>query len=358
MRGDITGTTGSATVLAGYGGTYLIYNGGDLSGTITDGNGNSATFVSFTNGDLAGPNPVNGSANGLENFTLMHGPSANTISFPDGRALILENIDGFDQLEVFRASPSLFNLEFTAPYGFSSQIADLGDFTAGAVEQHAPRSLLRREGVDFRRPTEAELDALDAFQFAIRIPVDGNTDLDRFAVTDDQISGRAVFFGDDARCSKCHSGAVLATTDGTIPRIPEDINATFNTGTDQIPVNALDGMLPELPDDNGISTPLVSGRNGINNVVLYGGNATLNWVGGTNSRLISAQGVGNITVLGLNLTCSANCGTMAAIRASGNGRILIKNNTITGFDQAIDLNGLSNLTVKGNDLADKADSEK
>ena len=119
LRGAITGTTGAATVLAGYGNTYLVYGGGDLAGTISDANGNSATFVSFTNGDLAGPNSVNGSSNGLENFGLMHGPSANTVSFPNGRALILENIDGFDQLEVFRASPGLFNLEHTAPYGFS-----------------------------------------------------------------------------------------------------------------------------------------------------------------------------------------------------------------------------------------------
>ena len=107
LRGEITGTTGSATVLAGYGDTYLVYGGDDLSGTITDQFGNSGTFVSFTNGDLAGPNPVNGSVNGLENFTMMHGPSTNTVSFPDGRALILENIDGFDQIEVFRASPCL-----------------------------------------------------------------------------------------------------------------------------------------------------------------------------------------------------------------------------------------------------------
>ena len=65
LRGAITGSTGSATVLAGYGDTYLIYGGDDLSGTITDANGNSGTFVSFTNGDLAGPNPVNGSPNHL-----------------------------------------------------------------------------------------------------------------------------------------------------------------------------------------------------------------------------------------------------------------------------------------------------
>ncbi|WP_420643112.1 hypothetical protein [Candidatus Leptofilum sp.] len=238
--------------MAGTGDTFLIYGGSDLSGTITDANGNSATFVSFTAGDLAGPNPVNGSANGLENFTMIHGPSANTISFPDGRALILENIDGFDQIEVFRASPHLFNIAESAPYGWSSEIADLGDFSEGAIVQHTPRSLLRRPGIDFRSPTQAELDALEAFQFTIRIPADGNYDLDRFAITDDQLEGRDIFFT-DAQCSKCHSGPVLATSDGTIAGIPEGVNAKFNTGTDEIPVNALDGMPPEDPDINGIS---------------------------------------------------------------------------------------------------------
>ena len=460
LRGTISGSTGSATILAGYGNSYLIYGGDDLSGTITDGNGNSATFVSFTNGDLAGPNPVNGSANGIESFTQMHGPSANVVSFPDGRALILENIDGFDEIEVFRASPSLFNLEHTAPYGFSSQEPDLGDFSAGAVEQHAPRSLLRQEGIDFRLPTEDERAALEAFQFSIRLPADGNYDLDRFAVTDGQVDGRAAFFGGAAKCSRCHAGPVLATTDGTIRGFAEGENGVFDTGTDEIPVNALDGMPPELPDGDGISTrtystpglfgtnltapffhnhtrsdlrraitfyagtefeespafeqvgrpavlagsenaenildflealvepwtvcasgcdfndiqtaldtipdgdsatligdfdistSIVSGRTGINSVVLYGSNATLNWVGGANSRLISAQGVGNITVLGLNLTCSANCGSTAAIEASGNGRILVKNNTVTGFNQAIDLNGLANVIMKGNTFTD------
>ena len=457
LRGTIIGSTGSATVLAGSGDTYLIYGGSDLSGTITDQNGNSATFASFTAGDLAGPNPVNGSANGLENFTMLHGPSANTISFPDGRALILENIDGLDQLEVFRASPNLFNIAESAPYGFSSEIPDLGDFSQGAIVQHAPRSLLRRAGIDFRLPTAAELDALEAFQFNIRIPADGNYDLDRFAITDDQLEGRGVFFG-VAQCSKCHSGPVLATSDGTIAGVAEGVNAKFDTGTDEIPVNGLDGMPPEDPDINGISTrtystaplfgsnftgpyfhnhtrldlrraisfysgteftdspagqllgtldvvagannaerildfletlkepwtvcaigcdfsdvqtalnnaadgdsitvigthdiatPLISDRSGINSVVLYGSNGTLNWVGGANSRLISAQSIGNMTLLGLNLTCSTNCGSTTAVRASGSGRILIKNSNITGFNEAINITGTSDVTVKGNTL--------
>ncbi len=458
LRGAISGTTGSATVLAGSGNTYLIYGGSDLSGTITDQFGNTASFVSFSFGDLGGPNPVNGSANGIENFTLLHGPSTNTVSFPDGRALILENIDGFDQIEVFRASPALFNLAFTSPFGFSSEIPDLGEFSQGAITQHAPRSLLRRPGIDFRPATAAELDALEAFQFTIQLPADGNFDLDRFAVTNNQIAGRNIFFGTDAKCSRCHSGPVLAATDGTLRGFADGQNGRFNTGTALIAVNAADGMPPELPDVNGVSTrtfstpglfgtnltgpffhnhsrvdlrraitfyagpefeaspsfglvgrpsvpagsenaerildflqalkepwtvcasgcdfnniqtalnsissgdsltlighfdisaPLIAGGNGLTSVVLYGSNATLNWVGGPNSRLISPQASGNMTILGLNLTCSANCDTTSAIRATGNGRILVKNTTITGFNRAIEITGPGNVILKGNNF--------
>lgn len=247
LRGEIIGTTGSATILAGSGDTYLVYAGGDLSGNITDGFGNSATFVSWTPGNLAGPNPVSGSANGLENFTMMHGPSTNTAGFPLGRALILENIDGLDQPEVFRASPPLFNVAETAPYGFSSEIPTLAEFSQGAVVQHGSRSLNRVPWVDFRPPTQAELDALEAFQNNIRIPADGNYDLDRFTISDQQIQGRDLFFSNTIQCSRCHSGPVLATTDGTIPGIAEGVNAKFNTGTDEVTFNDPDGVPNEPP---------------------------------------------------------------------------------------------------------------
>ncbi|WP_420644030.1 DUF7594 domain-containing protein [Candidatus Leptofilum sp.] len=247
LRGAITGTTGSATVIGGSGNTYLVYAGDDLSGTITDSLGNSATFVSWTPGNLAGPNPVNGSANGLEEFTKLHGPSSNPTGFPLGRALILENIDGFTQPEVFRASPPLFNVAETAPYGFSSEIADLGDFSNGAVVQHAPRNLNRVPWVDFRPPTQAELDALEAFQNNIRIPADGNYDLDRFAISDDQIQGRDLFFSNEIQCSRCHSGPVLATADGTIAGTTEGVNEKFNTGTDEVTFNPTDNMPTEPP---------------------------------------------------------------------------------------------------------------
>ena len=453
LRGTITGTTGSATVLAGSGDTYLIYGGDDLSGAITDSAGNSATFVSWTAGNLAGPNPINGSANGLENFTMMHGPSSNSTGFPLGRALILENIDGFTELEVFRASPPLINIAETAPYGFSSEIADLGDFSNGAIVQHGPRSLNRIPWVDFRPAEQAELDALEAFQNTIRVPADGNYDLDRFAISDLQMQGRDLFFSDTLQCSRCHSGPVMATVDGTIPGIPEGVNAKFNTGTDEVEFNPDDGLPTEPasaapgPSTRTYSTPGMFGTamtapffhnhgratllfaiqfyrtpvfanspsaditgfvpigatsgndvpveaflsaliepptvcptgcdfpnlatalasvpagssltiSGVHNiaatlqptvpVVLYGGDdAVLNWAGGANGVLIDA-GNSNLTVMNINLTCSANCTTATAVRTTGTDRVLIKNNTISGFNTAVQTDGTGEVTVKGN----------
>src|SRR6185503_9093340 len=39
----------------------------------------------------------------------------------------------------------------------------LRDFPIGAVTQHFTKTLLRRNGIDFRLPTNAELDAMNAF---------------------------------------------------------------------------------------------------------------------------------------------------------------------------------------------------
>ena len=188
---------------------YLVYGGLSpaLAGSISDTNGNSATFSSITAGTL----------NQLESPPRMR-TSNDTTNFPQGRSLILENIDGFTNPPVFRKSPVLDNAKLTSPFGLSGLVggaATLGDFAAGAVAQHFPRTLNRVSGVDFRPPTTDEKAAMDAFQQTRNVPADENFDLNRFATTTAQIAGRTLFFG-SAKCSKCHSGTVLATTDGSI----------------------------------------------------------------------------------------------------------------------------------------------
>jgi hypothetical protein len=231
---------------------YLVYGGLSpaLAGTISDALGNSATFISITPGNLAcaaGGSATAACTNQLEHPQRMR-TSVDTTNFPQGRGLILENIDGFtnphSSNHVFRKSPSLDNAKRTAPFGLSGLVggaATLGTFSADAVRQHFPRTINRVEGVDFRLPTTDERAAMDAFQQSRNVPADENFSLDRFATTAAQVAGRTAFFG-TAKCSKCHSGLVLADTDGSIPGKPG--NANFNTGVVFMPINTGGDVLP------------------------------------------------------------------------------------------------------------------
>ena len=255
FEGVITGSGGGSarvlTKLIAQGSStiqYLVYGGLSpaLAGTISDTNGNSATFGSITAGTLAcsaAGSPTATCTNQLEQPLRMR-TSNDTTNFPQGRSLILENIDGFANPAVFRKSPNLDNAKLTSPFGLSGLVggaATLGDFAAGAVAQHFPRSLNRVSGVDFRPPTTEEKAAMDAFQQTRNVPADENFDLNRFATTSAQIAGRALFFG-SAKCSKCHNGTVLATTDGSISG--KTGNANFNTGVDALPINTAIDLLP------------------------------------------------------------------------------------------------------------------
>ena len=104
------------------------------------------------------------------------------------RALISENVDGFDRPAVLRGVPHTLALpvsmapdddadsdqvfpDGTKPVNALGWSADgspedgsLRQFAVGAVVQHFTKTLNRVEGVDFRLPTNAELDALEAFQ--------------------------------------------------------------------------------------------------------------------------------------------------------------------------------------------------
>lgn len=166
-------------------------------------------------------------------FVSERNPALAGLENPDllrSRALILVNIDGFDQPPVFRGVPHIFDQEFTAPFGWSGEFGGLREFTTHAVMQHFPRTLARVPGIDFRLPTEQELDALEAFMRSLPLPGDLVTDfgpfvdIASFLVTPAQERGFELFFG-GAQCSFCHGGALL--TD----------NSFFNTGVLNRPVN-------------------------------------------------------------------------------------------------------------------------
>ena len=224
-----TGATVKAKVLARVSSTsYLIVGGASPAfkpGTGVNDGHVATVVVSVAAGDLTG----------LESPAKMRGPSTSP-AFPQGRALILENPDGFDQPGVFRKSPHLQNLIVTEPFGSENQL-NLEDFTARAVMQHFPRSLARREGIDFRLPTAQELADLSAFQLSLLSAPE--LDLRTFARTAAQRSGQQAF--QDVGCAGCHQDSVLGG------RGEEAFS--FATGVSNQPLNRNDGLPFEPPTD-------------------------------------------------------------------------------------------------------------
>src|SRR6478609_3688200 len=212
--------------------TYLVMGGMNpaLSGTVSDSNSCSGTVMSITAGSLAAS--AGSSVPGLENPKRMR-TSADTANFPQGRGLILENIDGFSGApNVFRKSPHLLNLsQRFGPFGLSGSVFDLQSFATGAVTQHFPRTLNRNSGgsnPDFRLPTADELVAMEAFMRSLDFPAgtDPNKfNLNNFVVTAAQQRGSNAFFG-AAKCSFCHASSILNSS------------ATFNTGVVNQTINS------------------------------------------------------------------------------------------------------------------------
>ncbi|MDH5548180.1 MAG: hypothetical protein OEZ43_21615 [Gammaproteobacteria bacterium] len=249
LRGELVDDNGTrARITKGTTSSYLIDGGLDLDGQITDSSGNHATVVSVVSGNLTSPNPVNGSANGLESPASKDLLRASASSeHPIGRALVLENIDGFDSLENFRKSPHLINLKHTAPFGLSGEFETLTDFSCNAVAQHFTLDIRRREGIDFRFPTTQELEALTAFQESFEIDITNGattvTNPDFNVTTNLQRTGSLEFTG--VGCLNCHSGRFLNTS-----RVTE---LRMNTGVASQDVNTTD-QLPTEPPTAGANT--------------------------------------------------------------------------------------------------------
>jgi mono/diheme cytochrome c family protein len=223
-----TGQPARAKVLTGLSATTYLVHGG-ISPAFGPGRpvshgGLTTNVVSIVAGDL----------NLLESTARMRGPSVSP-DFPQGRALILENPDGFDQPHVFRKVPHLQNLLLTEEFGFDND-SNLREFTTGAVRQHFTRTMARVEGVDFRLPTAEELDHLAAFMFSLLSPADPPR-------TAAQRRGQAAFLSEN--CGGCHFDEVLGG------RGEDDL--AIATGVANQPINGPapggDGLPPELPVD-------------------------------------------------------------------------------------------------------------
>ncbi len=181
--------------------------------------------------------------------------------------LIRVNADGFEDINnkfVMRAVPHLLGLsrylvpgnQATPPnqrLGWGGDGAPgsgtLREFPIGAITQHMTKTLGRVVGTDFRLPTDAELDALEAFSLAI-----GRQDFPdiealrlKGAVPE---KGRQLFLSEKSQCTFCH---INAGANG-----PDDTNRNFDIGIGKLPDHPANLLVPGgLPPDGGFGrTPL------------------------------------------------------------------------------------------------------
>jgi hypothetical protein len=177
--------------------------------------------------------------------------------------LILENLDGFDDLEnkfVMRGVPHVLAQRTSVASNQGPRTGWSGDgapgdgslrsFSTGAVIQHFTRTLNRVPGVDFRLPTAAELDALEAFMLslgrqqdlALPLPLKGTV----------AKRGQAIFLDNGlGKCNLCHvnAGATANFGGGNIG------NANFNTGVENLPDQPADLAGERNPPDDGFGRP-------------------------------------------------------------------------------------------------------
>jgi len=179
--------------------------------------------------------------------------------------LILENANGFDDLAhnyIMRSVPHTLGLRFSVDSelgpltGWSGDgapgDASLRAFAAGAVIQHFPRTLNRIPGVDFRLPTEAELDALAAYQLSLGRQAELMLPLS--LKSKPAARGQAIF--NDVARGKCFICHFKGGANGDPKIFGEKAgNLNFNTGVEDLPDRwqNLPGEL--MPPDDGLGAP-------------------------------------------------------------------------------------------------------
>ncbi len=202
-------------------------------------------FVAETNPDLA--------AN-FENPTLMR-----------AFGLILENQDGFGELANnfnMRGIPHTLGLGTSIASAAGPRTGWSGDgapgdgslrsFATGAVIQHFTKTTNRIAGVDFRLPTDQELDDLEAFQLSLGRQEDLNLPLPLTGLV--AARGQEIFMDRTlGKCNACHFNAG-ANADPTIFG-PTAGNLNFNTGVESLPDQPADLTDELVPPDDGFAIP-------------------------------------------------------------------------------------------------------
>ncbi|MDQ3580289.1 MAG: hypothetical protein M3495_01060 [Pseudomonadota bacterium] len=198
------------------------------------------------------------------------------------RGLILENLDGVDDLAhnfTMRGVPHVFSQRFSIDSnprnrlecfsdtlcprtGWSGdgapQKKDLKSFARGAVGQHFTKTTNRKEGVDFRFPTEEEEKALEAFQLSLGRQEELKLPLPLKSA--EAIKGQEIF-NSTGKCVRCHVNAGANVPPGGAA----SGNLNFNTGMENLPDPTGDFSQPDdglgtqgdAPGDGTFNTPSV-----------------------------------------------------------------------------------------------------
>lgn len=162
------------------------------------------------------------------------------------------------QVDPFNLTPPGRAGDLLAAVGWSGDGApnagSLREFTIGAIREHMPKTLRRRAGVDFRLPSEIELDAIRAFLLSLgrqdEVDISEATGL-RFTWGFVE-RGRQLFLSEaSGPCNFCHNNAGALNDAG--------VNASFDTGVAQRPNAPALRIEPTLPVDAGFgASPTVT----------------------------------------------------------------------------------------------------
>jgi cytochrome c peroxidase len=181
------------------------------------------------------------------------------------RALIVENLDGFEDLDrvfVMRGVPHLLALSTSVASRDGPRVGWSGDgapgdgslraFSTGAVIQHFTKTTARIPGVDFRLPTPEELDALEAFMLSLGRQAD--LDLPLPLADGPAARGQDLFLSaSTGKCAFCHVNAGANADPSVFGEGAGNMN--FNTGVEEAPGKPQDGTDDLVPPDDGFGFP-------------------------------------------------------------------------------------------------------
>ncbi len=180
-------------------------------------------------------------------------------------ALILENQDGFGDLENnfnMRGVPHTLALKTSIDSRDGHHTGWSGDgspgdgslrsFAVGAVIQHFTKTTNRIAGVDFRLPSDEELDAMEAFQLSLGRQEELVLPLALKGII--AARGQEIFLDNGlGKCNACHLNAGANANPAIFGAGAGNLN--FNTGVEDLPDQPARLTDQKVPLDDGFGTP-------------------------------------------------------------------------------------------------------